>query len=148
MVDRSLVESNAAALARLESVVDRLTDDDLARPLDAGWTVSAALAHLAFWERRALVLLEKWEREGVGPSPVDVDVVNDALLPQWLALPPRTVARQLVEAARAVKQKLASAGPELFNAIEAAGLPMNLDRSEHLGEHLDEIEQILAVRPA
>ena len=148
MVDRSLVERNAAALARVESLVARLTDEDLARPLDAGWTVSAALAHLAFWEQRALVLLQKWERAGVGHSPVDVDVINDALLPQWRALPPRAVTRQLVETMRAVAQKLASAGPDTLAAIDAAGQPMSLDRSEHAGEHLDEIERALSARTA
>ena len=82
MVERPFIERNAVERARLEALVARLSNDDLARTLDGGWTVAAKLAHLAFWEQRALVLLAKWQREGaVRPSPVDEDVVNDALLP-------------------------------------------------------------------
>jgi Mycothiol maleylpyruvate isomerase N-terminal domain len=52
-VDRSYVALNTAERARLEAVVGRLTDADLKRPLAAGWTVAAVLAHLAFWDQRA-----------------------------------------------------------------------------------------------
>ena len=33
---------------RLESLIDRLSDAELAYPLSDGWTVSAVLAHLAW----------------------------------------------------------------------------------------------------
>ena len=60
---RSYVTENSAQRARLRALVDRLTDAELARPLDAGWTVAAVLAHVAFWDQRALTLIERWERD-------------------------------------------------------------------------------------
>jgi hypothetical protein len=42
------VNANAEVTRRLEVVVGRLSDADLGRDLGGGWTVSVALAHLAF----------------------------------------------------------------------------------------------------
>jgi hypothetical protein len=145
MTDRSFVEQNAAATARLETLIDRLTDNDLARPVGHGWTMSAALAHLGFWEQRALVLLEKWTREGaVTPSPADADVINDASLPHWLALPPRTATAQLLDAVHAVNEALANAGDAMIDAIQATPDTIIVHRWRHRTEHLDEIERVLA----
>ena len=58
-LDRAYVSENAAESEHLQALIRRLTDEQLARPLEAGWTVSAVLAHLAFWDQRALVLLDK-----------------------------------------------------------------------------------------
>ena len=60
-VDRSILADNDAERARLRALVGRLGDTDLARPLDAGWTVAGVLAHLAFWDQRIIVLLDEWE---------------------------------------------------------------------------------------
>lgn len=143
MVDRAFVDRNTAERVRLETLVARLGDPDLVRPFAGGWTVAAKLAHLAFWEQRALVLLQKWEHEGAGPSPVDDGVVNDALLPQWRVLPARAVTRHLVEVVRAVDRTLESAGDEVIAAVDAAGRPFTPFRSYHRAEHLDEIERAL-----
>src|ERR671939_89289 len=53
---------------RLEALVRRLSDPELTRQMDDGWTVAAVLAHLALWDRRATVLVERWRRTGVGRS--------------------------------------------------------------------------------
>ncbi|MGH2558661.1 MAG: DinB family protein, partial [Thermomicrobiales bacterium] len=90
-MDQSIIDGNAVAQKRLRALVGQLSDDDLRRDIGDGWTVAAALAHVAFWDRRAVVLLERWERDGVSPSPADVDAINDAMLPQWRAIPPRAV---------------------------------------------------------
>ena len=54
-VDRSFVAENSRQRDRLKALVGRLSDGDLRRPLGEGWTVSTALAHMAFWDRRALI---------------------------------------------------------------------------------------------
>jgi len=79
---------NTHELAHLVALVGKLTDQDLSHPLDAGWTVSAVLAHLAFWDIRAVVLLKKWELEGIGPSPIDTDVVNEVVRYHCLLIAP------------------------------------------------------------
>ncbi len=48
--DRSYVEQNERELRRLRSLLGRLSDDKLSRPMDAGWTLSALLVHMAFWD--------------------------------------------------------------------------------------------------
>jgi len=58
-LDNPYVQGNTSEREYLVSLVNRLTDDELSCPLEAGWTVSAVLAHLAFWDQRALTLLKK-----------------------------------------------------------------------------------------
>ena len=43
-VDRSYVEENRTQLERLRALVDRLSDQELSRPMEAGWTVAGVLA--------------------------------------------------------------------------------------------------------
>ncbi len=143
MDDRLYVERNDAERERLRLLLGRLGDDDLSRVLDGGWTVSAVLAHLTFWDRRALVLLRRWERDGVSPSPYDADAINDAAKAQWLAIPPHVAASEALAASEAIDAKLEALNPELLDAIEAAGNPINPMRAVHRGEHLDQIERAL-----
>src|SRR5215470_10324083 len=113
MPDRSFVVENRVARERLRSLVEKLTDADMARPLGDGWTVSAALGHLAFWDQRWAEKFREWERTGTvripfatwhtgeGPA-VDVDAVNDALLPWWRERGSPEVRQEVVAAAEAV----------------------------------------------
>jgi hypothetical protein len=110
---RPHVTENDHERARLRALVDDLSDAELARPLDAGWTVGAVLAHLAFWDQRALILIERLEKEG--PRAVlrsfdgkDVDWINDSAKALCLALPPRAAARLAVDIAEAVDRRVAA----------------------------------------
>ncbi len=147
-VDRSYVAQNNTQRERLRALVDRLSDEELRRPLSAGWTVAGVLAHLAFWDQRALVVIERWERGGSGSAPrridrQDVDWINDAAKALCLALPPRTAAQLAVATAEAVDRKVEALAADLVAANAAAGNPINLVRAEHRREHLDEIERVL-----
>ena len=149
--DRSYVTENQAQLTRLETLVARLSDQDLARPMDAGWTVSGVLAHLAFWDYRIVVLLDGWGTDGHGTAPPafgesSVDWVNDAGNPLCLALPPREAARLAVAAGKAADQRVAGLSEALIAANAAAGNPINVHRAEHRREHLDEIDRALSRR--
>ena len=121
----------------------RLNDDELATPMADGWTLAAVLAHLTFWDRRAVLLVERWQRGGVCASPADIDAINDSAKAQWLALPPRIAAQQAVEAARAADAALDAAGPDLLQQIVHMGSSINISRAVHRDEHLHEIEQRL-----
>lgn len=147
-VDRSYVALNETQRQRLSALVRRLSDAELGRALAAGWTVAGVLGHLAFWDERILVLLERWQREGVSavPPPLDhgaVDWINDAAKPLLLSLPPRRVAALAVAIAEAVDREVAALPDELVARNAAAGNPVNLLRAEHRREHLDEIERTL-----
>ena len=145
--DRTYIARNDAERARLRALVARLSDADLARPMPGGWTVAAVLAHLAFWDQRIMVLLERWEQS---PSAVprvineaDVDWVNDAAKPHFLAMPPRRAAELAVAIAEAVDAKVAALPDDLLARNEVAGKPLSMTRSVHREEHLDEIERAL-----
>jgi hypothetical protein len=65
---RAYATENTHERQRLRTLVARLSDEDLTRPLPNGWTVAITLAHLAFWDRQRLALLRRWERDGVTPA--------------------------------------------------------------------------------
>jgi hypothetical protein len=145
--DRAHVAENDAERERLRSLVARLSNDELSRPLPAGWTVAAMLAHIGFWDARAIALLDKWGR-GVAPSaadyePEDVDWLNDAAKPLCLALPPRDAAQLALRLAEEADGNVAALSDEQLAAIRAAGSPFNLSRAAHRKEHLDDIERAL-----
>lgn len=147
--DRSYVAENRAELARLRALVDKLSDQELSRPLPAGWTVASVLAHLAFWDYRIVTLLDRWGADGLGtpPAAIDgaaVDWVNDAGKPLCLGLPPRSAARMAIDAALAADQRVAALSDAALAANTAAGSPISLRRAAHRREHLDEIERALS----
>jgi hypothetical protein len=87
--------------------------------------------------------MKKWKSSGIEPSPIDVDVTNDSLLPLWLAIPPRTAADLAISSAAAIDQELEEAPAELVAAIEKLGEKFRLYRSVHRKMHIDQIEEIL-----
>jgi hypothetical protein len=147
MVDRSIVAKNDTERSRLRALVARLTDAELAHPMPAGWTVAGVLGHLAFWDQRIVVLLDRWRQGGAAAlqtvNSTDIDWINDAAKPLLLGLPPRRGAELAVAIADAADGKI-DALPEAFvSANAAAGNPVNLVRAEHRRAHLDEIEAAL-----
>jgi hypothetical protein len=146
-VDRSYVAENDAERERLRALVRRLSDQDLTRPMDAGWTVGGVLAHIAFWDQRIVVLLDEWERKGPSWTPPledarDVEWINDAAKVLCLALPPRVAAELAVSIAETVDQRVAAVSDAIIEANARVGA-LNWRRAEHRREHLDEIEMML-----
>jgi len=146
-VERPFIVENAREQERLRALLNRLTDQELNLPLGEGWTVAAALAHIAFWDQRAAVLMRRW-KEGslVAPSPVDTDVTNDALLPLLLAIPPRVAGNLAIASAEAIDREIKQASPSLIADIERLGDKFRLWRSAHRRSHLDQIESMLRGR--
>ena len=165
-MDKPFVVENAKERERLNSLVEHLTDEELCLPLGNDWTIAVALAHLSFcsfsifaiklviavalahlsfWDRRSLILLRKWKKSGVvEPSPIDLDVINDSLLPIWLAIPPRTAAHLAVSSAEEIDRELEETSTDLIAKVESLGEKFRLYRSLHRKMHLDEIEEILS----
>ena len=141
-MDESYITRNKETLDRMQRLLVQLNDEDYGREIGHGWTVVAALAHLAFWDRITLTRLEEWEHSGKRPERLP-DAVNDARLEQWRAMPPQEAAREVVEAAEAVDRKISALAPELREEILAEGYPRLLDRSLHRREHLEEIERVV-----
>lgn len=146
--DRSHNAENDKQRARLEAFVARLSDTDLQRPAPGDWTVAGVLAHLAFWDQRAFLLLDQWETTGKAPAqePGSVDWINDAAKPMFLAMPPRRAAELALSIARATDAKVAGLRDDIIDKNKAAGTPVSLDRAAHRREHLDELEHALKTR--
>ena len=143
-VDPAYIASNRVSTARIRALANSLSDDELRHPVGAHWTVAIALAHIAFWDRRVLHLLDIAERGGVGDIPsIDVSV-NDLSLPFWAALPPREAARLAVETSEALDARLETYPPQMLELVYA-GNPRWVQRGLHRDAHLDEIDAALKV---
>ena len=142
-MDRPFINENARERKRLCALVDSMTDEELSLPLNEGWTIASALAHIAFWDKRALVLMRKWKTTPVARSPIDEDVTNDALLPLCLAIPPKVSSNLAVSCAKAIDLELEGAPDKLITDIMKLGDRFRLYRSDHRKIHLDQIERFL-----
>lgn len=140
-------EQNAESRRRLEALVHGLSDQDLARSTEYGWTVAALLAHLAFWDQRMIVILRRWREEGFDPSPIDSAAVNDALKVVCHALDPRTAIELCLSSAEAVDAEFDTLTPDLVKQLEehaaATETQFRMNRSLHRNAHLDDIEVLL-----
>jgi hypothetical protein len=136
-------ESADASRQRLAAIVSRLRPADLRRTNTHGWTVSALLAHIAFWDRFTIARWERFDRDGSMP-PTDVDLVNAAAVSQWKALPAEVAAREALEAAEAVDAKISALPDDVVLRMLAEHRAHLVDRSAHRKMHLDEIERAIA----
>ena len=74
--DRAFIERNRASTSRIRDLAARLTDEQLQHPVGEHWTVAITLAHLAFWDRWVLYLLDQTERQI--PKPKGLGLVSGA----------------------------------------------------------------------
>lgn len=150
-----VLQQNRAQSRRLVELGMTLTPHELQAVIHGEWTIAATFAHIAFWDRVALAVLERWAAGE--PFRIDVphwydDVLNNSLLTELLALDP-TVALRLAEAAvSALDSRLsgltAEATTKLHDDASRAEIDANwlLHRYRHRTFHLDEIEAALRGR--
>ena len=141
-LDPSYVERNRASTERIRALAARLSDDELRHPVGEHWTVAIALAHLAFWDRRVMYVLDMTERDGALFIPEIGIFVNDLSLPFWAALPPREAARIAIETSETLDRRLEVYPPHLLEIVHA-GNPRWVIRALHRNEHLDEVDAAL-----
>jgi hypothetical protein len=142
--DSETISGNEAWLKRLETLVKRLSDADLAHPMEAGWTVSAVLVHMAFYDIRIVTLLQKWSSEGaVSPSAIDSDVVNEVARHLCLAIPAHTAAEMALTWARQANRAIASLSPATTAEVLEKAPNVRLDRAHHRKAHIEDIEKAL-----
>src|SRR6267143_3483721 len=144
--DRSHDVETDAERERLRSLIARLSDKDLSRPMPAGWTVAGVLAHIGFWDARAIYWMDKWAR-GAAPTPYEpenTEAVNESAKPLCLALPPRDAAKLSLRLAEEADGKVKALSDAMLAKIRATGgPPFNLSRAIHRKEHLDQIDDVL-----
>jgi uncharacterized damage-inducible protein DinB len=146
-VERTYVEENDRERARMRAMVERISDDDLQRPVNEFWTVAAVLGHIAFWDARALALAAKVESGARftpdDAEPEDVDWINDASRPLIHAVEPHRLATLALEIAEETDARVTTLPVERMWPADPNS-PLNAFRSNHRSEHLDEIEAALA----
>ncbi|MGE0541375.1 MAG: maleylpyruvate isomerase N-terminal domain-containing protein [Dehalococcoidia bacterium] len=144
-MDRDYVTRNEHTRERLQALVGRLTPEDLDRSIGDGWTVKAALAHLAYWDRYAVALIDQWSDSGFKEDEgFSSDFPNLAGLADWLAAPPDYARATVIAAAQLADQRATEVPPQLVDAIIGGDMPRVLDRSVHRIEHIDQVERFLS----
>lgn len=142
--DPNLVSANDASRQELRALLAELTDAQYNIPLDTDWTIGTTLAHIALFDRRAIEILELWERQGVAPSPNDPDILNAALLPFLRELSPAAIKKLSLESAETLDAKLAVLPDSVIDQFVSVGdHPFNLSRAKHRSEHFAQIHKAL-----
>ena len=96
-MDTGYNERNREQTRRLKAL-RRLCDEDLRRPVGEHWTVGIALAHIQYWDGRAVGALEAWRRHNL-PLTLWTNgegVVNDVRLPVWREMAPDEALEQAI----------------------------------------------------
>jgi len=141
-LDPTYKEQNNASRERIRTLADSLTDAEMQTKVGEHWTVAIVFAHLAFWERRVMYVLDMTEKDGKLFIP-EIDVfVNDLSLPLWSAIPPREAARIAMEECAAVDKRLEEYDPSLLEEIYNYNKRWVV-RAFHRNEHLNEADAAL-----
>jgi hypothetical protein len=141
-MDRSFVERNGASRERMLALAERLTDDELRTRVGEHWTVAVVYAHLCWWDRRVMYVLDRTEADGALFVP-EIDIfVNDLSLPLWAAVPPREAVRLALDNAAELDRRLEGYPPALLGEVFQHN-PRWVLRALHRGEHLAEAERAL-----
>jgi DinB superfamily len=146
--DRSYIHANTRERERLRALVEKLHDDDLTAPVNEYWTVAGVLGHIAYWDIRVLVLAEKIDRGEpwvAGDAEPDGDWLNDTTRVLIHAIAPRAAAQLAMRIAEETDARVAKLPLERM-APRDPNSPINPERANHRGEHLDEIEAALRTR--
>jgi hypothetical protein len=146
--DRLFIGENTRQRGRLRALVERLDDEALSVPVNEFWTVAGVLGHIAYWDIRVLVLAEKIARGepwAAGDAEPDGDWLNDSTRPLIHAIPPRDAAQFALRIAEETDALVATLPLDRMWPDDPDS-PISAARSEHRGEHLDEIEAALRDR--
>jgi hypothetical protein len=144
-VSQEIAMSNRTETERMRRLVKRLTGPMFAVRLRNGWTVAGALAHVAFWDRQRLCVLQRWSSGKYGPGEYDGEVFNAALQPLLELIPPERVAEAAVQTAEEIDALLLQLSDEVIADVLARPNPPRLDRGSHRGYHLNQIDEALSV---
>ena len=141
-LDPSYKYLNRASKARIRSLAEGLTDQEMQTKVGEHWTVGIVFAHLAWWDRRIIYVLDMTEKNGTIFIP-EIDIfVNDLSLPLWAAVPPREAARIAIETSETLDKRLEEYSPALLEEIYNYNKRWVI-RALHRNEHLDEADAAL-----
>jgi hypothetical protein len=141
-LDPNYKELNRASTERIKKLAASLTEERMQTRVGEHWTVAIAFAHLAWWDRRVMYVLDMTARNGKLFIP-EIDIfVNDLSLPLWAVIPPREAARIAIETSEDLDQRLEAYPQDLLEEIHAYNKRWVV-RALHRNEHLDEVDAAL-----
>jgi hypothetical protein len=141
-IDPNYNSLNRASTERIKKLAASLTDAEMQTRVGEHWTVAIALAHLAWWDRRVMYVLDMSAKDGKLFIP-EIDIfVNDLSLPLWAAIPPREAARIAIETSADLDQRLEAYPQNLLEEIYNSNKRWVV-RALHRNEHLDEVDAAL-----
>ena len=141
-LDASYKNLNRLSRERIRALAERLNDQEMQTQVGEHWTVGIVFAHLAWWDRRILYVLDMTKKNGKLFIP-EIDIfVNDLSLPLWAAVPPREAARIAIETCEALDTRLEEYDPALLEEIYNYNKRWVI-RALHRNEHLDEADAAL-----
>ena len=141
-LDPSYNDLNRTSTERIKKLAASLTDEEMQTRVGEHWTVAIALAHLAWWDRRVMYVLDRSAQDGKLFIP-EIDIfVNDLSLPLWAAIPPREAARIAIETSADLDVRLETYSPNLLEEIYNYNKRWVV-RALHRNEHLDEVDAAL-----
>jgi len=142
---RSFIELNRISRERMRTLAENLSDEEMQTRVGEHWTVSIAYAHIAWWDRRVMYVLDMTEKNGKLFIP-EIDIfVNDLSLPLWAAVPAREAVRIALENAEALDQRLEGYPEVPLEEIHKYNKRWVI-RALHRNEHLDEADAALKSR--
>jgi hypothetical protein len=123
--------------------VDGLRSDEFARLTPSGWTISATLAHLSFWDDWVAERWRRWLTVGhFDEFPDEVmDLVNAAAIRVWTLVPPQRAKSAVLEAAEQVAALIGRLPEAALEDALATGRAAMIDRSLHWVPHMDEVRE-------
>jgi hypothetical protein len=141
-IDPSYVQLNRASTERIRRLVKRLSDSELQHPVGEHWTVAMSLGHLAFWDRRVWLALDRTEQQGKLFTPEIDLVVNDIVLPLLAAIPPTRAAQLAIDTADMLDKRLERLPQSVLEQLFQYNRRW-LIRALHRNEHLDDVDAAL-----
>ncbi len=142
-MEKGFIAQNERAKTNLIRLAKTIRDEDANKSDAEGWTIGVIFAHIAFWDLRTLVLFKRWKRDGIKLSPVDMDVINESLVPLLKSIPFRDAVNIAISTVEKVCKEIEGLPDNLIKDIEALGDSRRLNRHEHWQMHIDQIEKIM-----
>ena len=140
-LDPSYKDLNRASRERIHTLA-KLTDEKLQIRVGEHWTVAIVFAHIAWWDRRVMYVLDKTEKDRKLFIP-EIDVfVNNLSLPLWAVVPPKEATRIAIETCETLDKRIEEYDPVLLEEIYNYNKRWVI-RALHRNEHLDEADAAL-----
>ncbi|HNB88150.1 MAG TPA: hypothetical protein PKM54_04400 [Anaerolineales bacterium] len=144
-LDPNYTQLNRASTERIKQLAASLNDEEMQTRVGEHWTVAIALAHLAWWDRRVMYVLDMTVKNGKLFVPEIDIIVNDLSLPLWAAIPPREAARIAIESSADLDAQLEAFPQDLLEEIYNYNKRWVV-RALHRNEHLNEVDAALKAR--